>query len=325
LGIDFCQAKAKQVTTGFGFPVDQGIKCAGLLFDLFPHPSHQAKETFEEQMRIACSPFCLFGMPKLFITSQSSLLELQIQSTSPKKLFPLTFTRLTIHGMNQATSLGAALKNEPITHIFSSDLKRAHRTAAAIASHHDTVTVVPDNVFRERDFGELEGKPWRQTWTSDNTTRSHATPEEGESKAAMSERATAAWNWVLQQAQVYENAHENLFVVVVSHGLFLSALFTNICAFYNTPRLANVFWANTAYVKFTVDHVRDPSFIVERINETSHLTAVQRQKGGVGSSKYDESQKTMKDFFIPSPKKGESYSSKPSFPFPLLFPPSPPL
>jgi hypothetical protein len=27
----------------------------------------------------------------------------------------------------------------------------------------------------------------------------------------------------------------------------------------------------------------------------------------------------MKDFFIPSPKKGESRSSKPSFPFPLLF------
>src|SRR5271170_1400703 len=119
LGIDFCRCKQRPKRQGSGFPVRSGYKIsAGLLFDLFPHPSHQAKETFEEQMRISCSPCCLFGMAKLFITSQSSLLELQIQSISPKKLLPLTFTRLTIHGMNQATSLGVALKNEPITHIF---------------------------------------------------------------------------------------------------------------------------------------------------------------------------------------------------------------
>jgi hypothetical protein len=41
---------------------------------------------------------------------------------------------------------------------------------------------------------------------------------------------------------------------------------------------------------------------------------VQRQKGGVGSSKYDESQKTIKDFFVPSPKKLKTKSGK----FPIL-------
>ena len=227
--------------------------------------------------------------------------------------------------MNQATSLGAALKDENITHIFSSDLKRAHRTASAVAAHHDNVTVVPNRLFREQDFGDLEGKPWRQTWTSDSTTRSHATPENGESKAAMTERAAAAWNWVLQQVQIFDwDPDENMFVVVVSHGLFLSALFTRICAFYHSPRPGNVFWSNAAYVKFTVDHDREPSFIVERINETGHLTAVQRQKGGVGSSMYDESQKTLKDFFNSSPKKDESRSSKSSFLFPfILFSSSP--
>ena len=209
--------------------------------------------------------------------------------------------------MNQATSLGAALKHESITHIFSSDLKRAHRTASAIATHHQAVAVVTNKLFREQDFGELEGKPWRRTWASDSMTRSHAIPGNGESNTAMKERAAAAWDWVLQHAQVFaSDADENLFVVVVSHGLFLGALFTNVCAFYNSPRPSNVFWGNTAYVKFTVDNGREPSFMIECINKHSHLTAVQRQKGGVGNSKYDESQKTLKDFFIPSPKTDET-------------------
>ena len=226
--------------------------------------------------------------------------------------------------MNQVTSLGRALKQEPITHIFSSDLKRAHRTASAIATHHDTVTVVPDKLFREQDFGELEGKPWRQTWTAASTTRSHTTPENGESKAAMTERAAAAWNWVLQQAQINDkDSHGNLFVVIVSHGLFLSALFTRICAFYESSRPENVFWSNTAYVKFTVDHSREHSFIIERINEIGHLTAVQRQKGGVGSSKYDESQKTLKEFFIPSPKKTRAARVSLLFLFPYFLYPLP--
>jgi broad specificity phosphatase PhoE len=213
--------------------------------------------------------------------------------------------------MNQAISLGEALEIEAITHIFSSDLKRAYRTASAIAEHHPFVSVVPDKLFREQDFGDLEGKPWRQTWTSDmnNSTKSHAKSENGEPKAAMNERATSAWNWVIQHADIFDNPSD-LFIVIVSHGLFLSALFKTICVFYNSPRPANIFWNNTAYLRFTVEPTRDPPFKIHRINETNHLTAVQRQKGGVGSSKYDESQKTMKDFFLPSTKKSNLNSGK---------------
>ena len=217
--------------------------------------------------------------------------------------------------MNQATSLGAALKDELITHIFCSDLKRAHRTASAVAKHHPDVSVVADGLFREQDFGNLEGKPWRQTWTdgSNNSQRKHATSGTGESKLAMKERAVAAWLWVLQQTGVYEQ-EKDLLVVIVSHGLFLGALFGSICTFYDTTRPANVFWANTSYVRFTVDDARDPCFKIESTNETGHLTAVQRQKGGVGSSKYDESQKTLGDFFVKSPKKLKTESG--------MFPPS---
>jgi len=206
--------------------------------------------------------------------------------------------------MNQATSLGEALKHEPVTHIFSSDLIRAYRTASAVAQHHPHVPFVPTTRLRERDFGELEGKPWRTTWSS---TKS------GESSTAMSERAFSAWHWILQEANVYESEGD-LFIAVVSHGLFLSTLFTTICAFYSSPRPANVFWSNTAYLKFVVNSPTDPAFKVECVNNTAHLTAVQRQKGGVGSSKFDENQKSMKDFFPTGPKKPSSKPGKSPFP-----------
>jgi broad specificity phosphatase PhoE len=213
--------------------------------------------------------------------------------------------------MNQATSLGEALKHEPVTHIFSSDLIRAYRTASAVAQHHPHVPFVPTTRLRERDFGELEGKPWRTTWSS---TKS------GESSTAMSERAFSAWHWILQETDVFENATD-LFIVLVSHGLFLDSLFTAICGFYNTQKPPKIFWNNTAYLRFVVTSSNNPVFKVECVNNTRHLTAVQRQKGGVGSSKFDESQKSMKDFFVPSPTKLASKSGKSHL---LTMAPSPP-
>src|SRR5438477_7266848 len=119
-------------------------------------------------------------MVKQFIMLQSSMLGSQIPSTLALRAF--SDLRLTVHGMNQATSLGEALKHEPVTHIFSSDLIHAYRTASAVAQHHPHVSVVSTTRLCERDFGELEGKPWRTTWSS---TKS------GESSTAMSERAVS--------------------------------------------------------------------------------------------------------------------------------------
>jgi broad specificity phosphatase PhoE len=221
------------------------------------------------------------------------------------RIFRPTLTppsRLTVHGMNQATSLGERLKNESVTHIFSSDLKRAFRTASAVAGHHPHITVVTDKLFREQNFGDLEGKPWRQTWIPETgkSSETHTTFPNGESKEEMKKRAVSAWNLVLQSVEA-DNQTSDLFVIIVSHGLFLRTLFNTICVHYNTTSPTNVSWSNTGYTKFTVDQSRDPSLKVDRINETGHLAAVQRQKVGVGSSKFDESQKTIKDFFISRP------------------------
>jgi len=64
-------------------------------------------------------------------------------------------------GRAQAQAAAEALRDEPITHIFTSDLRRARETAEAIANEHD-LTIVPDERLREFDFGAWEGMTWAE-------------------------------------------------------------------------------------------------------------------------------------------------------------------
>ena len=59
-------------------------------------------------------------------------------------------------GIGQANKLASFLKNENIAAIVSSPLKRAIRTAEAIARHHQLPVEVDDGL-RELGVGELEG------------------------------------------------------------------------------------------------------------------------------------------------------------------------
>jgi len=60
-------------------------------------------------------------------------------------------------GLRQAEATGRALAGERLDAIYSSDLKRAHATARAIASGR-YVEVQLRPAFRERNFGSLEGE-----------------------------------------------------------------------------------------------------------------------------------------------------------------------
>jgi broad specificity phosphatase PhoE len=204
--------------------------------------------------------------------------------------------------MAQARALADSLKHEPVSHIFCSDLKRASRTAAAISEHHPQILVIPDQLFREQDFGELEGKSWRHTSESSSARvgASFGESKTGESKAALAERSSLAWDWVLQQLS---SIHEPHFVIIVSHGLFLSSMLTTICLLYGVQRPANVSWKNTAYLRFNIVADRAPVLVLDRINESGHLATLRRQKGGVGSSKFEDSQTTINHFFDWSPRK----------------------
>lgn len=61
-------------------------------------------------------------------------------------------------GMKQAEDLGLRLKEHRISHIFSSDLRRAHQTASIIAiSNMCSVTTYPQ--LREQNYGQIERQP----------------------------------------------------------------------------------------------------------------------------------------------------------------------
>jgi broad specificity phosphatase PhoE len=56
----------------------------------------------------------------------------------------------------QAEKLGLAMKDVPLTAVYSSPLRRAMDTAGALAKHHG-LEVIPDTDLREIHVGEMEG------------------------------------------------------------------------------------------------------------------------------------------------------------------------
>jgi uncharacterized phosphatase len=71
---------------------------------------------------------------------------------------------LTEKGFEQARETGKKLKHLGITTIVSSPILRAHQTAEAIAGELgiDSAQIQVMDELRERDFGELKGKPKTQ-------------------------------------------------------------------------------------------------------------------------------------------------------------------
>ena len=65
-------------------------------------------------------------------------------------------TELSESGRRQAEKLALALKDVPLTAIYSSPLKRAMDTAAAIARYHN-LKITPDPGLKEVHVGEFEG------------------------------------------------------------------------------------------------------------------------------------------------------------------------
>lgn len=66
---------------------------------------------------------------------------------------------LNEEGLEQARCLAKAMKDVPLTAIYSSALKRAFQTADAVAQLHPKLEVQPFHEVEEMSFGDLEGHP----------------------------------------------------------------------------------------------------------------------------------------------------------------------
>lgn len=157
---------------------------------------------------------------------------------------------LTNHGFQQATRLGQHFKAFGLifTHLFSSHLQRAAKTAGKIreaqtapASDDTPARLVPEVVqlpaLMEQDFGSMEGKkffdrPPESKITGKEHHRQKHKEAAGfvdvESKEAMARRADSFLDEHLLPLLDGQSQPAEKCVAIVSHGIFLSTLWKRL-------------------------------------------------------------------------------------------------
>jgi 2,3-bisphosphoglycerate-dependent phosphoglycerate mutase len=120
---------------------------------------------------------------------------------------------LNDRGRAQARDLAAALADEPIEAVYSSDLLRAHETAQIVAASKG-LSVVVDPDLRERDVGAWSGLTLpeiEERYPEELRAFRERRGSIGESHDALSRRVVAA-------ARRISDAHADGQVLVVTHG-----------------------------------------------------------------------------------------------------------
>ncbi|PVI05878.1 phosphoglycerate mutase-like protein [Periconia macrospinosa] len=182
---------------------------------------------------------------------------------------------LTNHGHQQATRLGQHFKTLGLsfTHIYSSHLQRAAKTAGLIrqaqtvptTAHGPAISnpeVIQLPVLMEKDFGVYEGKKFHERWNERKSLENNEDSKGVESRESMSDRADIVLDEHL--LPLFHGATKsNLCIAIVSHGMFLSALWkqfllrlppssiTLVPELAATPRnsLDVVGWSNTGFLE----------------------------------------------------------------------------
>ncbi|KAK5175201.1 uncharacterized protein LTR77_000338 [Saxophila tyrrhenica] len=189
-------------------------------------------------------------------------------------------SQLTNHGVEQTHRLGAhfARHNVRFTHIFSSPLSRAYRTAEAVRKAQRgngglEVVKVPELI--ERDFGYYEGKPFNTRADEKQAERDRKVPgfRDVESKEVMAARVDRFLDERLIPL-LREDGKDELVVAVVAHGMLLAGFWRRLLV--RLPRQSLVIapevkekrggavleylggWSNTGYMELAFKKAEEP-------------------------------------------------------------------
>jgi 2,3-bisphosphoglycerate-dependent phosphoglycerate mutase len=246
---------------------------------------------------------------------------------------------LTAHGVLQTRRLGSHLARSDvhIKHIFSSNLQRAVKTAEAVLDAQNpkakgnAVELVQLTELREKDFGSGEGMKFGIGKSGDR--KPHEGAETAEAMRVRADRFLDDHLFPILQSS--ECPVEDAACVVVAHGLILGTLFRAICARLlpghltlgpEVPKAGSEYrselpvlptWSNTGYLHGVFSpstHVRsdsgptgrellDGKFLVKEVNRTDHLKGLKKTRGGIGSARFDDKQKSIDSFFGSQAKK----------------------
>jgi len=157
---------------------------------------------------------------------------------------------LSREGLRQLQKISERLKNEKIDVIYSSDLKRACRTAEEIAKFHDCEFIL-DERLREQNKGKYQGSPAKRAWDDFRASGEDIfewTPKEGESLGSVKKR-------IMDFFDEIKDKHKDRTVLIVSHGGGLAILSRY---FYNEPELGDDLWKkhkhkNTSVSEYVFD------------------------------------------------------------------------
>ena len=131
---------------------------------------------------------------------------------------------LSATGHKQAERLARALKDEPLTAIYASDLSRAWETAQYVARAQG-LAVTPEEALRERCFGDFEGKTFAdiEALLPEQSVRwrkrdPEFAPAGGESLLTLRKR-------VVEAAQRLAAQHPGELIAMVGHGGVMDVLY----------------------------------------------------------------------------------------------------
>jgi broad specificity phosphatase PhoE len=135
-------------------------------------------------------------------------------------------------GIRQAEAIAAELAQEPVHVVYSSDLKRAQRTAELISEPH-RLPVFVEHDIRELDHGELEGLTFSEIKANYPEFLARWRTEPAEIRVPSGERladvAERAWNGLTRIVERHARAPK---IVVVSHNFPILGI---VCRIAGTP------------------------------------------------------------------------------------------
>ncbi|KAI8263486.1 putative phosphatase [Colletotrichum sp. SAR 10_77] len=238
------------------------------------------------------------------------------------------------------THLASRTASAPVSHIFASNLQRAYRTAEAVCDALSTppnategeasssttgsrVEVVQLPELREKHFGSGEGQKVGARAVGER----HVGAETSEAMFTRAKRFVDEYlGPIFACVDEAEEGAES--VVVVAHGIILGVLVRALRSAKNFGTVVAspedqlpLAWSNTGYVELLVTPGTPPSkepatkepataptwpglsIKTVAVNSTEHLQGLKKTRGGIGSAKFDEKQKTLNAFFTPTAKK----------------------
>lgn len=147
-----------------------------------------------------------------------------------KRLQGSTDIELGERGIELAHKTGVALMDTKIDVIFSSPLKRAHKTAELIRNNRD-IEIITDDRIRELNFGVSEGKRYEDLYQDENCYFKHfftqpelyKPSENGESLDHLIDRAS---QFMADVIEPLADIHER--VMIVAHGAMNKAIMSYI-------------------------------------------------------------------------------------------------